>query len=241
MMRTRIPVAGALLLAFTLSLLAAGPENPATEAARTALQRLNGVIGEWRGIGQPRRGSAKGAWKQTSEFVWDFSGSEPAIRYVVADGKYVREGRITWDAPSSSYRMALQSPSGETQTFSGDWQKDELVFVSAESDETRSRLTLTPLNDKRTLVLHEKTSPGGQTFFRVAEVGYTREGTHLADPSGGPRECVVTGGTGTSTVTYQGKTYYVCCSGCRQAFEDDPEGIIADFQERLQKRKSGGK
>ncbi|MCB9949391.1 MAG: YHS domain-containing protein [Planctomycetaceae bacterium] len=34
---------------------------------------------------------------------------------------------------------------------------------------------------------------------------------------------------------YKGKTYYVCCTGCKQAFEDDPEGIIAAAEERIRK------
>ena len=31
-------------------------------------------------------------------------------------------------------------------------------------------------------------------------------------------------------VAYQGKTYYVCCSGCRDAFRDDPEKYIKEFE-----------
>jgi len=28
---------------------------------------------------------------------------------------------------------------------------------------------------------------------------------------------------------HEGKTWHVCCQGCRQAFENDPGGIIADY------------
>jgi YHS domain-containing protein len=36
-------------------------------------------------------------------------------------------------------------------------------------------------------------------------------------------------------VLYKGKTYYVCCSGCRDAFKDDPEKYIKEFEERKAK------
>jgi YHS domain-containing protein len=33
-------------------------------------------------------------------------------------------------------------------------------------------------------------------------------------------------------VEHDGKTYYVCCSGCRDLFNDDPEGVLAEYRER---------
>ncbi|MCP4510175.1 MAG: YHS domain-containing protein, partial [Fuerstiella sp.] len=46
---------------------------------------------------------------------------------------------------------------------------------------------------------------------------------------------VVTGGLGTIAVSYKGKKYYVCCQGCVQAFNDDPETIIAEYNASLKK------
>ena len=34
-------------------------------------------------------------------------------------------------------------------------------------------------------------------------------------------------------VTYKGETYYVCCTGCKQAFDADPERILKEYRERL--------
>jgi hypothetical protein len=206
-------------------------------ADQRALRSLNGVIGEWRGTGQLRRGSAQGAWRETGEFVWDFSQSSPAIRYIVTNGKYLQEGRITWNAEANRLELRLKTAEGNDRQYLGDWKQERLEFTSnPDNDGISHRITITPLNEKRTLVLLEKTSSTGKTFFRVAEVGYTREGTHLAAEGGGRPECIVTGGTGTMPVTYKGETYYVCCSGCRQAFQDDPEKILAEFHERLKKR-----
>jgi YHS domain-containing protein len=48
----------------------------------------------------------------------------------------------------------------------------------------------------------------------------------------------VSGGKGTMSTVYKGKTYYFCCTGCRDAFNDDPDGIIAEAAARAAKKKA---
>ena len=43
-------------------------------------------------------------------------------------------------------------------------------------------------------------------------------------------ECVVSGGTGTMPITYKGETFYVCCSGCRDEFNSNPEKYVKEFK-----------
>ncbi|TWT58541.1 YHS domain protein [Thalassoglobus neptunius] len=219
------------------SICAAVEQNASSQtASKKALESLNEMIGEWRGTGQLRRGSNSGAWRQSGQFEWDFSSESPAIRYIVNDGKLTTSASITWSR-TEKFSLQLLQPDGTKRTYRGDWDEGKLVVISKPDDDgIRYRITLTPLNEKRLLVLHEKTSPSGSSFFRIAEVGNTRAGTRLAIPGGGMRECVVTGGTAQTAVTHNGETYYVCCTGCKQAFEDDPEGIIADFKSRLSER-----
>ena len=40
--------------------------------------------------------------------------------------------------------------------------------------------------------------------------------------------CIVTEGRGTIQVSYKGKSYWVCCSGCKDLFNDNPEAILAE-------------
>ncbi|WP_437205669.1 hypothetical protein [Planctomicrobium sp. SH664] len=227
-------------LCLTDASFSADPAEPPAAGApqTTALERLNGVIGKWRGIAQPRRGSAQGIWKQESEFVWDFSDpADPAIRYVVSGGQLVTAARLRWLPAADNYELRVTDPQGGESVYQGNWEGERLPLTTQpDADGTRWRITLWPLNEKRTLVLHEKSLRNGDQFVRIAEVGYTREGTRLAEREGGGRECLVTGGTATIAVTYQGETYYVCCSGCRQAFDEDPARAIARYQERLKKR-----
>ena len=43
------------------------------------------------------------------------------------------------------------------------------------------------------------------------------------------------------TTSYKGKTYYFCCTGCRDAFKDNPEKYIKEFEARKAKEKEGDK
>ncbi|MBX3438920.1 MAG: YHS domain-containing protein [Planctomycetaceae bacterium] len=201
--------------------------------AQEGLEKFNGLIGEWRGVGQPQRGSNRGAWQQNSEWVWNFDDGGVAIDYRVTDGQLVRSGRLTFDPESGLYQFVVQDPQGVERTYLGRLADDKLT-VEAEPDAEGviHRVTVTLLNDKRTLVLHEKRDAVQPRFSRVAEIGYTRAGVRLANPGSGQPECIVTGGAGTIQVSYEGKTYYVCCSGCKQAFDDDPAGIIQEAAER---------
>ncbi len=61
--------------------------------------------------------------------------------------------------------------------------------------------------------------------------GYTREGVAFAAGESYPL-CVVTEGRGTIQVSYRGKAYWVCCSGCRDLFNDDPESVLAEAAAR---------
>ncbi|MBR9804101.1 YHS domain-containing protein [bacterium] len=52
------------------------------------------------------------------------------------------------------------------------------------------------------------------------------------DEGYGEKTCIISGGLGTITVSHNGQTYYVCCTGCKAAFEDDPERWIARAEEQ---------
>ncbi len=249
-----------LIFGFSLStvfasFLAADPKDsaPATHDAKAALGEFNSLIGEWRGIGQPKRNSADGAWSEKAEWIWDFHKEDKehkehkahdheavAIKYDVKSGKFLTSATITWDAKAGVYHLTATLPDKSTREYSGKSADGRIILESQPDDAGEThRLTITRLNEKRTLVLFETRRKGSTMFARVAEVGYTREGTKLAVEGAGEIECVVTGGKGTIPVTYQGKTYYVCCTGCKQAFEDDPEGILAEYKQRLADRANG--
>lgn len=208
-------------------------------AAKEALAEFNSLIGEWRGVGQPRRNSNAGAWSERAEWIWEFGeDGTVGLRYTTEDSKLIRSALLTFDRESKHYRLAGVFADGTRRAYEGTLSDKRLVLESKPDDGGDvHRMTITPLNEKRVLVLHEKRRDGSRIATRVAEIGYTRAGTSLAVETLGGPECIVTGGLGTIKVSHKGETYYVCCSGCRRAFEDDPEGTIADYEERLKEKK----
>lgn len=206
--------------------------------ALSALEAFNGLIGGWRGAAQPVRGSNKGAWTERAEWVWEIKKESVAVLYHVKDGKALTEARLTYDPESKSFQLHSTLADKTTRDYTGKLDGNKLVLDSRpDADGYVHRITITQLNEKRTLVLLEKRPGAGDRFSRIVEVGYTREGTTLAVEGAGQPECIVSGGKGTMQVSYKGKNYWVCCSGCREAFNDDPEGIIAEAAARAEKKK----
>jgi ribosomal protein L24E len=229
----------------TVVVPASDAEKPSVEApvdiedCKDALAEFNALIGRWRGVGMPKRGSSRGAWFEKGEWIWSFEKSGVAIVLDVKKGKLIRSATLTFEPTQERYLLDVQYPDTTKRKFLGQLVGDKLVLNSdADAKGRRHRITVRLLNRKRTLMLYESAREGASRYRRVAEVGYTREGTRLAIAGSNGPECVVTGGAGTMEVVHKGKTYYVCCSGCRQAFEDDPEGVIAAYKKRRAAKKA---
>ena len=235
------PAAPALALLTCAALYGFADEQSAAATLKEhkeALSPFNDLVGGWRGTGQVRRGSAQGAWREDGEWIWEFTDDAVAIRYDVTDGAHLKTGRLTFDPSTREFVLVATLPDDAERTYRGKFTDDRLTLTSPPDDAGEvHRITVTLLNEKRTLVLYEKRRESQQSFQRVAEVGYTREGTRLAFKDGTGPECVVTGGAGTISVMHKGQTYYVCCTGCQQAFEDDPEGVLAEYAARLEKER----
>jgi YHS domain-containing protein len=206
-------------------------------AAQRALEPFNDWVGTWRGVGQPRRGSTKGAWTEKAEWAWKIDRESAVIAVKVEKGKLITEGVLAYDPGAKRFQFKSQSPEGESRTYVGSSAEDgKLVLTTAAVEsETQHRLTFQIRHGDRLLLLVETRAAGQTSFSRVAEIGYTRDGGSFASQADAGPKCIVTGGRGTMTVSYKGKTYYVCCTGCKQAFDDDPEAIIAEAADRKKK------
>ncbi len=227
-------------LGMVFSILADDPNiESAKLASIQALQEFNVLIGGWRGVGQPKRGSQTGAWQERAESLWELKPKSQGIRWNVDAGKHWKSALLSYDESKKSYVLVVKLLDDTLRTYRGKLDEKRLI-LETEVDEQKEihRATLSVLNDNRVTLLLEK-RPEQQSFFtRVAEIGYQRDGTRLAVAGSAGPECVVTGGLGTITVAHKGKTYYVCCTGCREAFNDDPEGVLADYQKRKEAEKA---
>jgi len=208
-------------------------------AIQEALAEFNPLVGAWRGVGQPVRNSNKGSWKESAEWVWEIKKDRLGIRYTVKDGKHMQSALLTYDPDEEKFVLEATLSDKSQRTYTGTAMGVRLTLVSPADDEGNvHQIVLTRLTEKRTLVLLQVRKKDQPQFTRVGEVGYTREGTHLAEDTPSGPECIVTGGKGTMSTVYKGTTYWFCCTGCRDAFLDDPDTIITQAQERAAKKKA---
>lgn len=236
--RTRT-IAG--FLAALVVLVAAGAEGLSPQESDVrALAGAQAYVGTWRGVGQPRRGSNQGAWTEESEWAWRFAGGRAELVSKLTSDKYYAELRLQVGERSGQFvLLATPAENGNAaasippRQFSGAMVDDALVFTADKpqgEEPARISLRLVAGGD-RMLVLYEKVAGQG-SYARLAEVGSTRKGSGFAKAGVNGPECVVTGGLGKIAVEHKGQTYYVCCTGCRDLFREDPEGVLAEYRAR---------
>ncbi len=222
------------------------------EAIISHLKELQVLLGTWRGITKKTYGGFK-AVDQT-RWVWDFQTTPAQPALVMSSGKspYYRHARMTFLPASNQYQLSLSDTQGKTTTYLGkftapieDIQGDDktpqrtfkLEFTqTSPSEDKATRFVFNQKNNNRYLLEYYRQRGADERFFRVDTVSTQREGTSFAliDEGYGKKTCIISGGLGTTTVSYQGTTYYVCCSGCKAAFEEDPEKWIA--RAKMQKK-----
>lgn len=215
-----------------------GDSSPAAKRQRDqqALQSYADWIGDWRGVGQPRRGSARDNWREETSWIWRLSPDSAALSAEFKDGKYLKSLKLQPGSNSGEIQAIAVLANGQERRYSGKPSaKNVLALASTDAkDDEPARLTLSFLHGTRFLILLEKRNPRASSEFdRIAEVGYTRQGVSFATSGDGYPVCIVTGGRGTTQVSYKGKTYWVCCSGCKDLFDEDPEAVLAEAAERV--------
>jgi len=225
-----------------LLLIATSYAEPVSKSApadrdvqKAALAKVQALVGQWRGTGQPQRGSNKGAWIEQADWAWKFSDSGAVLSAKVSDGKYFRAIQVQAGEKPGEYRLVATLPDDKTEAiYRGVLDGEDKLVLTAEqpSELVPARISLRFVaGGDRLLVLYERKSSLGEQLVRLAEVGYTRQGSGFGKGSNGP-ECVVTGGLGTIAVTHEGKTYYVCCTGCRDYFNENPTEVLAEYSAR---------
>jgi hypothetical protein len=199
------------------------------------LARLQPLVGAWRGVGQPQRGSTKDSWIEEADWAWSFEKDGPALVAKLPKAKYFSRFRLTPGSEANSFTLAaVPAIDGVEVRYGGKLDDQDQLVLTAEHarDDLPRRLSFRFVaGGDRLLVFMERKSPTSDQLVRLAEVGYTRQGSGFGK-NVAQRECVVTGGLGTIEVTHAGKTYYVCCTGCRDYFNENPEKVLAEYAAR---------
>ena len=230
----------ALPLLALLLVPAADPAKALT--AREALKPFNIFIGKWKGTGIPDGAGgakAKEFWTETVEWSWQFKGDDAWLVATFDKNPTYQSGDLRYDVQTRRFSLTLAGSDKTKIVYQGEWtpasgKEQVLSLERADEANGNERIVFTLLHDNRYLYRLETKPTGAASFTRKYQVGVTKEGSNFANVPTGP-ECIVSGGKGTSRVVHKGQTYYVCCSGCRDAFKEDPDKYIAEFESRKKK------
>lgn len=214
-------------------------KEPTTPSAKEALKPFNDLVGSWRGTGEPegtRAEKLKGFWTETIAWEWQFKGQEVWMKIAFEKGKHFSTGELRFVPEKKLFRLTVSNPARETLVFEGPLEGKRLTLDREDSARKESqRLVFTFLHSNRHLYRYEVKKEGALSFAKLYQVGATKEGVPFASGDSSP-ECIVSGGKGTIAVTHKGKTYHVCCSGCRDEFKDNPEKYIKEFEAKKGKQ-----
>ncbi|MHB1558724.1 MAG: YHS domain-containing protein [Isosphaeraceae bacterium] len=201
------------------------------------------LVGQWKGSATPKdTAQSFRGWPEKHNWAWTFvSGKPTGLSVAIEGGKVLADGKLSYDAARKLYRLDGHAPRppGAPIAFEGSLNRSgkslvlEQVAAGPASGRAASsgtlRLTIWPnSNFIRYTMAVDRKDPDAVQFSHAIEVGLTKEGESLA---GGTTEsnrpkCIVTGGSATMTVTYNGQTFPLCCTGCRDEFNENPEKYI---------------
>jgi len=224
------------------------------QAVINHLQPLQILLGQWRGTTRREFENFKAV--DNHEWVWDLRSDpkNPALTIDSDKSPYLKKGRLSWDVQQGKFTLTATDAAGTERKFVGDFTEpvheivgsdDKLHRVfrlefdqEATSDNTPElwQVAFAQQENNRYLLEIAKRR-GNAAFARYDTVSTQREGTSFAVSDSGyaDKTCIISEGLGTTELTYKGRSYWVCCSGCKAAFEDDPETWITRAATREKK------
>ena len=226
------------LLALLL-IVGTAADKPARRVPQEELRAFNELIGSWRATGTPegtREEKQRGFWTESIAWSWQFKGEDVSLRADIQKGKHFHKAELRFLPDRDVYQLKLTTPDKDVLQFEGKL-KDSVLTVERldEAKKETQRFVFSMLHGTRLNYRYEVKQEGQASFRKLYTVGCTKEGVAFAGPGDTNPECVVSGGLGKIKVTYKGETYYVCCTGCQDAFKDDPEKYLKEYAARKAK------
>lgn len=208
-------------------------QDDETAAVPESLRPFEHLIGSWKGQAVPTANRLKG-WPEKHMWAWKFEKGEPVgLTVEFEGGKVLSKGSLTFDASAKRYKLAGATADKKPVVYAGtlDDKGRNLVLDrvndASAKDEQRLTILLNSNQIRYTMRVDQKDADAPQ-FSRQIETGLTKEGEAFAAGGGGEDlpKCIITGGAATIAVSFQGKSFNVCCTGCRDAFNENPEKYV---------------
>jgi YHS domain-containing protein len=193
------------------------------------------LIGSWKGQGVPKDNPAERfrGWTETHTWAWVFAKGKPiGMSVSIRGGKIFEQATLMYDESQKGYRLEGKGTgaSGRAILFLGKLDSSGKLLTLERIDKGgQERLTLRAnSNFIRYTLGFDRKEEGVALFKPKIEVGLTKEGESFAAGStvAARALCIVTGSAASMTVSYQGQTYPICCTGCRDEFNENPEKYL---------------
>jgi len=228
-MKRLIPFA-LLALSFAFPTFAGGDK---ASGSKEALQQLQEFIGGWKGNGSSEK-DRSAIWKETVNWSWRFKGKEVSFSVAMDTSKHFKKGELKFLPEKDEFRLSLIDLKGKPQVFEGELKRGYLTLERTDADAKEvQQIKMNTAGGGLRLILTYSTRDIDRKFYnKQFQIAYTKEGESFGSSGAKKPECCVTGGLGTMPVSFDGVTYYVCCSGCRDAFNENPAKIVAEYKVR---------
>jgi hypothetical protein len=237
-MRFLIVTAPVVLLALTSDVAQAAETPREKQAILKALQEFNDFIGDWSGKGEAKTGK-NDFWDETMSWNWKFNkDSAPNLTVKFKNNKQFSYAEVKFVPDKKVYQLIVpgKEKTDKDQVFEGKIVRRVLELTrSDDASKDKYTIRMSSTNEGALFNLEYLVQTAGKGIDKSQFVVRSKkEGVSI---SGGKKnECVVSGGVGTIPVSYNGKTYYVCCGGCRDAFNES-EAAKKKFVEDFEKKK----
>jgi hypothetical protein len=228
-MRFRMMCVAVLIASFAIA--ADDKADPAK--AKKALQDVGDFVGEWKGNAEAKAGGKNTLWKENYSWSWKFKDADAWLALKFDGGKHFKSGELRYVPDKKIYRLTATDAADKEQVFEGELKKGrlELTRTDAKSGDVHKLTLNTAAEGVRFVLAYEVQTGGKGLYSTVYKSAANKEGESLAG-GGKKAECIVTGGLGTIPVTYMGKTYTVCCGGCRDEFNENPKKYVEAFEKK---------
>jgi hypothetical protein len=182
-------------------------------------------------------------------WIWDFrtNPKQPALVMNAPESKYLRHARLTYHPGLKQFQLTITDPEDHERTLVGDFSEPvqevqlegeklhrtyKLALVEQEPTDPKDQWRIVINQQENNRYLLEMERQRGASFTRFETISAQRDGTSfaLSDTDYGDRTCIISGGLGTIQVSYNGKSYWVCCTGCQGAFDEEPARWIAEYE-----------
>jgi hypothetical protein len=223
---------GMLLLGVCVFIPLAPAADSDREQSKEALKAMQDFIGGWKGSGGPLR-PRPGApiWNETLDWSWRFKGNDAWLALKIEKGKHFKSGELRYLPDKKVYRLTAVDAKGQKRDFEGTLKNDYLTLerIDPETKESQKIVMNLAGDGVRFIYRYDHKGEGKTLWVNDFQVASTKIGESLGATEK-KQECVVSGGVGTIAVSFKGETFYVCCSGCRDEFNANPEKYVKEFK-----------